>query len=282
MRSDVPPPYPFCAVVGLEAAKKALLLHAVQPRLNGVLLCGEAGTAKTTLVRGLAELVPHRRLFRIPLHATEDRLLGGLDTGYAVRHGERRLSPGLLAEADGHTAALDDLNLMPESVLKTIAHAAEDGSFAVEREGLSGRRQSRFLLYGTMNPLEGMPAGAILDRFGLFVRVEAAKDARDRAEIVRRRLAFERDPDAFRREYDTATAELRERVEQASRLLPAVRASESAVRLCGEIAREAGCPGHRAELGLLRAALAIAAWEGGAEALPEHVQEAAGYVLPHR
>lgn len=273
--------YPFCAVVGREREKLALLLHAVHPRLGGVLLCGDAGTAKSTLVRGLAELLPYRRV-AIPPHVTEDRLLGGLDADYAIRSGRRRLTPGLLAEADGGLAAVDDANRMPERLLGEMLRAAEDGTYAVEREGLSEQRASRFRLLGTMSAAEEPMPPAQLDRWALFVRVEASRDAGERAEIVRRRLAFERDPAAFARRWEAGGAALRERIAAAADRLAGVKLGEEMLRFVAETAAAGGCPGHRAELALGEAARALAAWEGCAEVQPEHVRAAASYALAHR
>lgn len=277
-----PAVYPFCAVVGQERAKRALLLHAVHPRLKGVLLSGAAGTAKTTLVRGMAGLLPERRRVVVPLHVTEDRLLGGTDAAYAMRRGELRLAPGLLAEADGQTIAIDEANRMPERLLKAVLQAAEDGCFIVEREGVSAWRPSRFLLFGTTNPGEGELAPALLDRWGLRVRVETAADAAERAEIVRRRLAFERDPAGFVGRFETASAQLRENVLRAQRGLALVTVDEAMLRLAAEIAGEAGCAGHRADILLAETARAAAAWAGLSEVRAEHVREAAEFVLPHR
>lgn len=275
------PVYPFCAVVGREREKLALLLHAIHPRLGGVLLCGEAGTAKSTLVRGLAELLPYRRI-AIPPHATEDRLLGGLDVEYAIRSGRRRLTAGLLAEADGGLITVDDANRMPERLLKEILRASADGEFAVEREGLSERRASRFRLLGTMNPAEEPMPPAQLDRWALFVRVDPTGNAGERAEIVRRRLAFERDPGAFARRWEAESAALRARIEAAERRLAGVVLGEDMLRFIAETAAAGGCPGHRAELALGEASRALAAWEGCPEVLPGHVREAAVYALAHR
>lgn len=280
--SSKPLIYPFCAVVGQERAKKSLLLHAIHPRLGGVLLYGDTGTSKTTLVRGLAELLPDSRRLDVPLHSTEDRLLGGLDTTHAIRTGQRKLSPGLLAEADGQIITVEDANLLSRRMLKAILEASRNGWFSLEREGMSERLSSQFRLFGTMNPEEGELTPALLDLWGLHVRVETINEPAERIEIIRRRLAFERDAAKFVRIWQRDSRELQERLQRAIRLLPDVQVSGSLLRLAAEIAAEGGCPGHRAEVLLAQTARAIAAWEGRTEIKTEHMHEAAVFVLPHR
>ncbi|WP_051417162.1 VWA domain-containing protein [Paenibacillus sp. J14] len=274
--------YPFCAVVGQEQAKLALLLHAVNPTLRGVLLVGEPGTAKSTMIRGLAELLRDQRGMTIPLHVDEERLFGGIDTAAAIRFGERRVVPGLLREADGNWLTIHEVNLMRESILRAILSAAEqDGYDQAEGEQPSWVPSS-FRLYGTMNPEEGSLPNALLDRWGLYVPVSTLTDPAERAEIVRRRLAFERDPSGFVHAFAAESQALRERLAQARAHLPAVRIGEPMQRLAAEIAAEAGCPGHRAELVLAELARTLAAWDGQSEVAAAHLREAAAFVLPHR
>lgn len=274
--------YPFCAIVGQERAKKALLLHAVNPLVKSVLLAGETGTAKTTLVRGLASLIPERKELRIPLHVNDDRLFGGLETAAALRTGARTYSSGLLAAADGQLLTMDDVNLMSDRALNAIVSAAEQGGFERAHEGTADWQRSSFLLIGTMNPDEGELNPALLDRWGVYVRVDSSCDPAERAEIIARRLAFERDAQAFVRSFEPESAALRIRLAQARERLAAVRLGEQMLRLIAEIAREAGCPGQRGEITLAELARALAAWEGEPEVSAGHVQEAAGFVLPHR
>lgn len=280
--------YPFCAVVGQERAKKALLLHAVNPLLKGVLLAGAPGTAKSTLIRGIAELLPERRRVDIPLSVDEDRLMGGLDVAAALRRGERRTAPGLLAEADGQIVTVDNAGLMPGRWMNMILNAAENGYCEREENGLSAHWPSRFLLFGALCSGEEGPEGTEglapvrLDRWGLFVRLEPLAIPSERAEIASRLWAFERDPAAFRRKFESETVELRERVAAARKRISRVDVSEQVLRLAAEIAGEARCPGHRADILLVETARTIVAWEGGDETAFRHVREAADYVLPHR
>ncbi|MDU4698236.1 MAG: AAA family ATPase, partial [Paenibacillus sp.] len=216
--------YPFCAVVGQEQAKQALLLHAVNPGLTGVLLVGEPGTAKTTLIRGLADLLPDRRRMAVPLHVNEERLYGGIDTAAAIRLGERRVAPGLLHEADGHWLTIHEANLMRESTLRAILSVAEQGGYdSAEGEGggeLPRWVPSSFMLFATMNPEEGVIPSTLLDRWGIYVPVRALTDPAERAEIVRRRLAFERDPGGFVRAFAAESQALGARLAQARQRLP--------------------------------------------------------------
>lgn len=274
--------YPFCAVVGQERAKRALMLYAVNPSLNGVLLAGETGTAKSLLVRGFATLLPERRQIYIPLHVDDDRLFGGMDTADAVHLGEKRFSPGLLASADGQMMAIDDVNLMSERMLKAILSTTENGGFETEREGISVWQSTSFLLLGTMNPEDVKLNPALLDRWGLYVRVENSANPSERMEIMRRRLAFERNSDEFVLSFETETAALRKKITQAQQRLCTVRIGEPMLRLAVEIVKESGCTGHRADILLAELARTLAAWEGQPEISSEHVREAAGFVLPHR
>ena len=281
MHSEVPV-YPFCAVVGQERAKKALLMHAVNPSLKSVLLAGEPGTSKTTLVRGFAALLPERKRMVIPLHVDDERLLGGIETAAAVRFGEKRWSPGLLTEADGQIVTIDDANRMSERTLNAILSVAENGGRETERGGSSGWQPSTFLLIGTMNPHEGKLNPAMLDSWGLYVRVGTAAEPGERAEVMRRRFEFERDPGGFARDFEPQSRALREKLMQARQRLSAVRIGEPMLRLAAEIAAEAGCSGHRADILLAELARTLAAWDGEPETSAGHLREAAEFVLPHR
>lgn len=277
-----PDVYPFCAIVGQDRARKALLLHAVNPLLQGVLLTGAPGTAKTTLVRGVSELLPDRTAIGIPLHVDEERLFGGLDVAHAIRSGERRTVAGLLAEADGQVVTIDDADRLPEKLLGAILSTAESGSCEGGRMGALDLRPSRFWLYGTMSAGDGKPVPGMIGRWGLYVRLDTVTSPDERAEIVRRVLTFQRDPDGFRRTFEQDAHALRMRLAKARERLSSVHIGDSVLQLAAEVAGEAGCAGHRADLLLVETARAIAAWEGLSEATAGHLREAAGFVLPHR
>ncbi len=190
------PLYPFTAVVGQERAKQALLCLAVEPRIGGVLLCGEKGTAKSTLVRALGGL-EGVRLLELPVSATEDMLLGGVELETAVRTGRRTFQPGLLARADGAVLYADEVNLLPSALTAALLDTLETGVCRMERDGISHTCPARFALVGTMNPEEGTLRPQLLDRFGLYVAVTGEREPEARKEVVRRRLAFEETPPPF-------------------------------------------------------------------------------------
>ena len=314
------PLYPFTAIVGQERMKLALLLNAVHPALGGVLIRGEKGTAKSTAVRALASLLPeltvvqgcpygcapddaepcaacaaacaaggplatvrHRApLVELPIGATEDRVLGSLDLEAAIGSGERRFEPGLLARANRGVLYVDEVNLLGDHLVDILLDAAAMGRNYVEREAVSVSHPARFLLVGTMNPEEGELRPQLLDRFALAVEVGGALPAAERAEAVRRRIAFEADPVGFVAAWREREADERERIERARALLPAVTLSDSLLTVIGQVCADLGVDGLRADLAIYRAAVAHAAYHGRAEATVEDVRVAAELALPHR
>ena len=273
--------YPFAAVVGQERVKKALLLNLIDPRIGGVLLCGEKGTAKSTVVRGLAALTG-KKVVELPLNITEDMLVGSIDFEKAVRDGVREFSGGVLSRADGQLLYVDEVNLLPDGIVSILICAAAAGENLVEREGVSFRHPCRFALVGTMNPEEGKLRPQFLDRFGLYVEVTGERDVEKRCEILRRRLSYEKDPSAFCRSWQGESDLLSERILRAQTLVREIEPEEGIRRLAAEYALRAGCEGNRCELVLVRTAAANAAWEGRSHITREDLQEAALFVLPHR
>lgn len=273
--------YPFAAIVGQERVKLALLYNLIEPRIGGVVLCGEKGTAKSTIVRGLAELT-RQKVVDLPLSVTEDMLVGSIDFERAVKEGVRAFSGGLLARADGNILYVDEVNLLPDGVVNTLICAAASGENLVEREGVSFRHPCRFALVGTMNPEEGKLRPQFLDRFGLYVEVTGEADVDQRAEIIRRRMAYERDPAAFCSEWREKSAILSRQITQARELASRMEIDDPIRRLAAQYAAQAGTEGNRCELVLTRTAAAAAAWAGRGYITPEDLKEAAGYVLPHR
>jgi len=279
----MPTNYPFAAIVGQEPMKTALLLNAVSPTLSGVLIQGEKGTAKTTAVRSLAELLPGgRKVVELPVSATEDRVVGTLDFEAALHEGEKRFEPGILAEADGNILYIDEVNLLEDHIVDVLLDAAATGVNTVEREGISHTHPARFVLVGTMNPEEGDLRPQILDRFGLSVKIESETDPAVRAEIVRRRLRFEQDPEAFAAEWEPEQQKLREQIVRSRELLPQVQLGEEALDLAVRICIETGTEGHRADITLCKAAEALAAWNGRTEVDKQDVVDAAALCLYHR
>ena len=276
------PRYPFSAVVGADDVKLALLLAAIEPGIGGVLLRGEKGSAKTTLARGLAGLLPGSAPFvDLPIGATEDRVIGSLDLAEALAGREMRLRPGLLAAADGGVLYVDEVNLLPDHLVDALLDVAVSGVNRVEREGVAHAHPARFVLVGSMNPEEGELRPQLLDRFGLCADVGAPSDPAVRAEAVRRRLAFDADPVGSAGEWDDEERDLALRLEAAVSSGPAALGRdlvESVSALCVSV----GAEGLRADLVICRAAAALAAWEGRAETGPDEVRRVAPMALAHR
>jgi len=272
-------PFPFSAVVGQNEAKLALLLAAVDPAIAGVLLRGEKGSAKTTLARGLAALLPGEAPFvELPIGATEDRLVGTLDLAAALTSGQRRFEPGLLAAAHGGVLYVDEVNLLPDHLVDVLLDVAASGVNRVEREGVSHSHPSRFVLVGSMNPEEGDLRPQLLDRFGLAVDVVAPVDPVMRGAAVRSRLAFDADPVGFAQQCGPSESDLAAR-------LGAVRAAalpdgliDQVTRLCAAVAVQ----GLRADLTICRAAAALAGLEGRPAATMDDVRRVAPLALAHR
>lgn len=309
-------PYPFTAVVGMPDLRLALVLSSISPAVGGVLVRGEKGTAKSTMVRALAGLLPgvdvvdgcrfscdpaapdpvcpdgphdgansHRRpakLVELPVGAAEDRVVGSLNLERALGEGVTDYQPGLLAAAHRGLLYVDEVNLLHDHLVDTLLDAAAMGRATVEREGVSVSHAARFVLIGTMNPEEGELRPQLLDRFGLTVEVASSRDPEQRVEVVRRRLAYEADPDGFAAGYADDDARLAEEIESAQRLLPAVKLPDDALRQIAEICASFEVDGMRADIVTARAAVAHAAWAGRDEVTTGDVRVAARLALPHR
>mgnify|MGYP003836326679 CR=1 FL=1 len=310
-------PYPFTAVVGLPDLRQALLLAAVHPGIGGVLIRGEKGTAKSTVVRALAGLLPEvdrvlgcrfacdpaapdpacpdgphtapvtarggpAALVELPVGATEDRVVGTLDIQRVLSAGVKAYEPGLLAAAHRGLLYVDEVNLLPDHLVDLLLDAAAMGRAHVERDGVSVSHAARFLLVGTMNPEEGEPRPQLLDRFGLMVSVAAPTLVADRAEVVRRRLAYETDPVAFADRWQSADNQLALRVRDARAALPAVRLPDAEIDRIARICLAYQVDGMRADIVMARAAVALAAWRGQPAVTAAEVAEAARLALPHR
>jgi magnesium chelatase subunit D len=271
--------FPFSAVVGHDDLKLALLLNAVDPRIGGVLLRGQKGSAKSTLARGLASLLPGAAPFvELPVGATEDRVVGTLDLAVALTGGERRLSPGLLHDAHGGVLYVDEVNLLPDHLVDVLLDVAASGVNRVEREGISVEHPSRFVLIGSMNPEEGDLRPQLLDRFGLAVDVIASVDPEDRAVAVERRLAFDADAAGFVESWAAVEAGLHERLSTVVAASVPGELLRTITRLCASV----GAEGLRADLTIARAAAALAGWEGRTEATVDDVRRVAPLALAHR
>lgn len=274
--------YPLVAVVGQEQAKKALLIALVNQKAGGLLIGGAKGTAKSVLARSCEELAGGRSLLTLPLNVTEDMLFGSIDIEYAVSLGEKRFSPGLLARATDNILYIDEANLLRQELLTAVLDANSAGVNNVERDGISCSHTVRTTLIATMNSEEGTLPPHILDRFGMYVDVQALKDVQERVEVMQRALAYSRNILEFRRRYAEETQQLAAKLEAARELLPQVMASDAMLMLAAQLCAQAYCAGHRAELYLLEAARALAALAGRSYVLPKDIEEAAQFVLPHR
>lgn len=315
------PVYPFSAIVGQEDMKDALLANIVFPGIGGVLIRGEKGTAKSTSVRALADLLPERetvkgcifrcspddtrnlcdscrtkiaagerletmparmRVVELPLCATEDRVAGTLDIEQAITKGSKKFEPGVLASANGNILYVDEVNLLDDHIVDLLLDAAAMGVNFVEREGISYSHPARFLLVGTMNPEEGDLRPQLLDRFGLVVDVTGERDSTLRSEVVKRRLAFERDPDAFTEQYEPQQQALRERILAAQDMAAGMEADDRLIDTAVKVSLALGVDGHRSDLTLVKTSLAFAALDGQSSVKQEHVEKAAALALPHR
>lgn len=276
------PLFPFTAIVGQSRLRLALVLIAIAPRIGGVLIRGEKGTAKSTAVRSLAALLPGGSLRTLALNATEDRLLGGLDLDATLTSGSPVFQPGLLTACNGGICYVDEVNLLDDHLANLVLDAAASGAVTVEREGFSVVQQAAFSLVGTMNPEEGGLSPQLLDRFGLCVDVVAEPGVDDRAEILARRLAYDACPSSFITSYAASEALLAARLATARALVDQVEVpaeiSEQIARTCcqGLVA------GHRADVAMTKAALAHAAWLGHSSVQSSDVEAVVEFALAHR
>lgn len=276
------PPFPLTALIGQDALREALLLAAVDPSIGGVLVSGPRGTAKSTAARSLAELLPDGRFVTLPLGASEDRVVGTLDLDEVLRGGEVRFSPGLLARANNGVLYVDEVNLLADALVDVVLDAAASGINVVERDGISHSHVARFVLIGTMNPEEGELRPQLLDRFGLMVQLENCFDAEVRQQIVKARMAFDLEPDAFRRSHAPAQQELARRIREARAKLPDLPFADDVHAAVSARCIEAAVDGLRADLVMLRAARALAALESAATVTHQHVEHVSELVLRHR
>ncbi|MDR0843196.1 MAG: ATP-binding protein [Acidobacteriota bacterium] len=297
--------YSFTAIVGQDDMKLALVLNAVNPALGGVLIRGEKGTAKSTAVRALAELLPEReevtrcrfgcdpqdaawmcdecrerlekgetllphetrrmKVVDLPVAATEDRVVGTLDMEHAIKTGEKRFETGLLARANRNILYVDEVNLLDDHLVDLILDAAAMGVNTVEREGVSYSHPARFILVGTMNPEEGDLRPQLLDRFGLSVNVLGEREAAARAEVIENRMLYETAPDAFFAKYEDSQRRLSRQIVAARELLAKVRYSRAIVELVARSCIKLEVDGHRADIATLKTAVTIAALRGASE-----------------
>ncbi len=308
--------FPLAGILGQDLLVDALLVNAIDPGVGGLLIRGEKGTAKSTAARGLAALLPPLKVVsgsdyncnpdnlevecpeyldtdfeidetsvpfvELPLGATEDRVLGTLDFERAIQEGRRAFQPGLLAAAHRGILYIDEVNLLPDHLVDVLLDAAAMGVNTVQREGVSVSHPAQFILIGTMNPEEGDLRPQLLDRFGLMVEVEGPQDVAVRKEIVRRRIAFDNDPEDFRTTFAEQDAHLRDVIIAGRQQLSIIDTPESIYDLIARICLAFDVDGMRADIYMHRTAKAVAALFGRDIVAPEDVRMAAEWVLPHR
>ncbi len=318
--------YPFSAIVGQEKMKQALILNIINPTLSGVLIRGEKGTAKSTAVRGLAEILPAIdvvndcpfqlspgeaedvcrecprtecrdailnkrpietvkrpiRVVELPVGATEDRVVGTMDLEEALKKGEKRLEPGLLAAAHRGILYVDEVNLLDDHVVDVLLDSAAMGVNTIEREGVSFSHPARFTLVGTMNPEEGELRPQLLDRFGLCVTIEGINDPKARVSIMERRLAFDEDPEGFCKKWEGESKKLVDRIEKARDLYPRVTIDHMLLYEIASYCLDVGVDGHRGDIIILKAAKTLAAFNGRTQVIKSDIDTAAELALPHR
>jgi magnesium chelatase subunit D len=280
--------YPFSAVVGQEELKLALLLSAVDPTIGGVLIKGERGTAKTTIARGLAALLPAKGdgaaapFIELPLGATEDRVVGSLDVTKALRDGHTQLRSGVLARANGGVLYVDEVNLLPDHLVDLLLDAASSGWVTVERDGVSAGEAARFVLVGTMNPEEGDLRPQFLDRFGLSVAVRGLATQELRMAAVGKRLEFDADPGSVIAAAREAEDTLRRAIVDARARLLLLPVTGAHLSMVASICFEQMLDGIRGDLAIIKTARALAAWEKAGEIGADHIRRAAAFALPHR
>jgi len=313
--------YPFTAIVGQEDMKRALILNVINPSLGGVLIRGEKGTAKSTAVRALAELLPEKfqiegcvfgcdpedkssmcakcsekmkaglklnkvlgkmKVVDLPVSATEDRVVGTLDIEHAIKKGEKKFEPGILAEANRNILYVDEVNLLDDHVVDVLLDSAAMGVNTIEREGVSFSHPSKFILVGTMNPEEGDLRPQLLDRFGMVVDVIGERDSKKRVEVIKRRLAYEDDSEKFIKSYEEKQEDLRDKILKAKEILKQVTFDDSIIEMAAKISIALKVDGHRADISMIKTAITLAAFNGRTKVNKEDMEMSAKLTLPHR
>lgn len=313
--------YPFSAIIGQESMKKGLILNIINPKISGILVFGEKGTAKSTAVRAIANLLPEIEVIKgckfncnphdvstmcseclkkvnegnkleiikqkmkvidLPVSATEDRVVGSLDIEEAIKTGTKKFESGVLAQANRGILYVDEINLLDNHIVDLLLDSAAMGVNTVEREGISFSHPSNFILVGTMNPEEGELRPQLLDRFGFSVEIKGIKDPQKRVEIVKYRSHFEENPDEFIKKWEIEEQLLRDKIENARTLVKDVTISDEMLLLNANLSIALDIDGHRGDLTLMKASKAMAAFNNKLEVEREDIEEVAHMVLLHR
>ncbi len=327
------PVFPFTAIVGQEKMKFALILNIINPSLSGVLIRGEKGTAKSTAVRSLAEILPKIerikncpfqltpeetgkickdcivldcpsrktddiekkqidtilktesggiRVIELPVGATEDRVVGTMDLEHALKKGEKRIEPGLLAAAHRGILYVDEVNLLDDHVVDVLLDSAAMGVNTIEREGVSFSHPAKFTLVGTMNPEEGELRPQLLDRFGLCVNIQGVHDSEDRVAVMERRAAFDEDPIGFSKQWEKSSKDLSSKIKKAIKFYHQVTIERPLLFEIASFCLDVGVDGHRGDIIILKTAKTIAAYNGRNHVELPDIKLAAELALPHR
>ncbi|GAB6163923.1 AAA family ATPase [Desulfothermus naphthae] len=311
--------FPFCAVVDQEEMKLGLILNVIDPSIGGVLIMGEKGTAKSTTVRALADLLPEIEVIKgcrfncspdgpfcleclekkekgenlevekkkmevveLPLGVTEDRVVGTIDVEYAITYGKRHFEPGLLAKANRNFLYIDEVNLLEDHIVDLLLDSAAMGINRVEREGISFFHPARFILVGSMNPEEGELRPQFLDRFGLCVQVRAITDKNLRKEVLKRKIEFDTDPEGFLKKWKNEQEDLSQRIVQAKKNLSEVKVPEEIYKTVVDLTSQLNLDGHRGDIVLLKAAKAYAAFNKKDSVEKEDLKKVVLFSLRHR
>jgi len=307
--------FPFSAIVAQEQMKLALILTAIDPKIGGVLVFGDRGTGKSTIIRSLAGLLPRKKFVNdcpyncenlstpcfhcktekpskmverdtpvvdLPLGSTEDRVVGALNLEIALSEGRKVFEPGLLAKANGGYLYVDEVNLLEDHIVDLLLDVAASGENLVERDGMSIKHNSKFVLVGSGNPEEGELRPQLLDRFGLSVKVESPKEITERVEVVKRRDEFEQDPDAFLKKWRRKDLALRKKILNAQTKLSDIKLDDNLLSKCAEVCISVGSDGLRGELTLLRTLRAYTAYKEKIDAEISDIKSVAVYTLSHR
>ncbi|MBB6696690.1 magnesium chelatase subunit D family protein [Clostridium algidicarnis] len=274
--------FPFSAVVGQEKLKKALILNLINPNIGGVLISGEKGSAKSTIVRSIANVMDNMSVINLPLNATEDRVVGSIDIKRAIKEGEKRVEDGLLKKAHNNFLYIDEVNLLSDHIVNILLEVSSTGINVIEREGISYSHPSKFVLVGSMNPEEGELRTQFIDRFGLYVEAKGEEDVELRIKIMDRCIKYERNPKEFCNEWIKREENFKNSIEKARNLISKVIVSEENFHFAAILSAEGKCSGNRAEIILIQTAKAIVALDGRNNIEYKDIEEAAFYALPHR